>query len=210
MLSLSSLAGFALVALSMVLTPGPNMMYLVSRSICQGRRAGLVSLGGVGLAFVLYMLAAASGITALLLAVPFAYDVLRFAGAGYLLYLAWQVLKPGGRSPFQVRVLPTHAARQLFAMGFITNILNPKAAMLYLSLLPQFIDPVHGSVFGQALLLGCVQIAISMSVNAAIIVAAGTIARFLGGRPVWLRVQGCLMGTVLIGLAVRMALDVQH
>jgi threonine/homoserine/homoserine lactone efflux protein len=83
----------------MVLTPGPNMMYLVSRSICQGRRAGLVSLGGVGLGFLIYMLAAAFGITALLFAVPLAYDGLRLAGAAYLLYLAWQALKPAAARP---------------------------------------------------------------------------------------------------------------
>ena len=102
---------FALVALGLVLTPGPNMMYLVSRSICQGRRAGLISLGGVGLGFLVYMVAAAFGITALLFAVPLAYDALRLAGAAYLLYLAWQALKPGGRSPFQVRDLPVDSNR---------------------------------------------------------------------------------------------------
>ena len=81
--SLTNLFAFALVALGMVLTPGPSMMYLVSRSICQGRKAGLVSLGGVALAFVIYMLAAAFGITGLLFAVPFAYDALRLAGSPY-------------------------------------------------------------------------------------------------------------------------------
>ncbi|WP_141130651.1 LysE family translocator, partial [Thiomonas arsenitoxydans] len=94
---------FALVALGMVLTPGPNMIYLISRSISQGRSAGLISLGGVALGFVFYMLCAAFGITALLLAVPYAYDALRFGGALYLLYLAWQAVKPGGHSPFQMR-----------------------------------------------------------------------------------------------------------
>src|SRR5579864_498199 len=132
--SMSSLVGFALVSLGLVVTPGPNMMYLVSRSICQGSRAGLVSLGGVGLGFFVYMLAAAFGITALLFAVPFAYDALRLAGAAYLLHLAWQTLKPGGRSAFQVRDLPVDSNRRLFMMGFLTNLLNPKAAMLYLSL----------------------------------------------------------------------------
>src|SRR6201995_5079565 len=83
----STLIAFALVCLGLVLTPGPNMMYLVSRSICQGRQAGLISLGGVGLGFLVYMLAAAFGITALLFAVPIAYDVLRLSGAAYLLYL---------------------------------------------------------------------------------------------------------------------------
>jgi len=191
----------------MVLTPGPNMMYLVSRSICQGRRAGLVSLGGVALAFVVYMLAAAFGITALLFAVPFAYDALRFAGAAYLLYLAWQALKPGGRSPFQVWQLPNDGSRKLFVMGFVTNLLNPKAALLYLSLLPQCIDPTHGRVLGQAVVFGSVQIVISVSVNAMIAIAAGSIATFLGTHPIWLALQRGLMGTVLAGLAVRMALD---
>jgi len=124
---------FALVALGMVLTPGPNMIYLISRSISQGRSAGLISLGGVALGFVFYMLCAAFGITALLLAVPYAYDALRFGGALYLLYLAWQAVKPGGHSPFQMRDLPVDPPRKLFAMGFVTNLLNPKIAVLYLS-----------------------------------------------------------------------------
>jgi threonine/homoserine/homoserine lactone efflux protein len=203
----STLFAFALLCLGMVLTPGPNMMYLVSRSICQGRRAGLVSLGGVGLGFLVYMLAAAFGITALLFAVPLAYDGLRLAGAAYLLYLAWQALKPGGRSPFQVRDLPVDSNRRLFAMGFLTNLLNPKAAMMYLSLLPQFIDPARGNVLTQSLALGCLQIIISLSLNALIASAAGTIATFLGSRPAWMVVQRWLMGTALAGLGLRMAFE---
>src|SRR6516225_1126251 len=132
----TALLGFALISLGIVLTPGPNMIYLISRSITQGPAAGIVSLG-----FVFYMLCAAFGITALLFAVPYAYDSLRFAGAAYLLWLAWQAVKPGGRSPFQVRKLAKDSPRKLFAMGLVTNLLNPKIAMLYLALLPQFIDP---------------------------------------------------------------------
>ena len=113
----SSLTAFALVALGMVLTPGPNMIYLVSRSISQGRMAGLISLGGVALAFVFYMVCAAYGITALVMAVPYAYDALRLCGALYLLWLAWQAIRPGGRSPFEVRDLPKDRPRTLFAMG---------------------------------------------------------------------------------------------
>ena len=107
----ASLLAFALIALGMVLTPGPNMIYLISRSICQGRVAGLISLGGVALGFVFYMLCAAFGITAIVLAVPYAYDALRFAGALYLLWLAWQAVRPGGRSPFQVKNLPADSPR---------------------------------------------------------------------------------------------------
>jgi threonine/homoserine/homoserine lactone efflux protein len=156
------------------------------------------------------MLCAAFGITALLLAVPFAYDALRFAGAGYLLWLAWQAVKPGGRSPFQVKQLAIDSPRKLFAMGFVTNLLNPKIAMLYLALLPQFIDPAQGSVLTQSLALGSIQIAISVSVNAMIALAAGSIATFLGTRPTWLLVQRYLMGTVLAGLAMKMAFEARR
>ncbi len=199
------LLAFALVALGMALTPGPNMIYLISRSICQGRTAGLISLGGVALGFVFYMFCAAFGITALLLAVPFAYDALRFGGALYLLFLAWQAVKPGGRSPFQVRDLPVDSPRKLFTMGFVTNLLNPKIAVLYLSLLPQFIDPQQGSVLGQSLIFGAVQIVLSISINSIVAMTAGSIAVFLARKPTWLVVQRWMMGTVLAGLAVRMA-----
>lgn len=103
---ISHLLAFSLVSLGMVLTPGPNMIYLISRSISQGPMAGLISLAGVALGFVFYMLCAAFGITVLVMAIPYAYDALRFGGALYLLYLAWQAVKPGGRSPLQVRELP--------------------------------------------------------------------------------------------------------
>ncbi|MEA3233544.1 LysE family translocator [Pseudomonas mosselii] len=200
----SNLLAFALISLGMVLTPGPNMIYLISRSICQGRGAGLISLAGVALGFVFYMLCAALGITALVMAVPFAYDALRIGGALYLLYLAWQALRPGGRSPFQVRDLPADSPRRLFMMGFLTNLLNPKIAVMYLSLMPQFIEPGHGSVLAQSLVLGGTQIAISVTVNALIALMAGSIAVFLAGRPLWQQLQRWLMGTVLAALALRM------
>ncbi|MBJ9619014.1 LysE family translocator [Burkholderia multivorans] len=204
---MSTLLAFGLVSLGMVLTPGPNMIYLISRSICQGRRAGLVSLGGVALGFVFYMFCAAFGITALVLTVPYAYDALRVAGALYLAYLAWQALKPGGRSAFQVRQLSPDSRPKLFTMGFVTNLANPKIAVMYLSLLPQFISPGHGSVLAQSLALGCVQIAVSVSVNALIASMAGSIAGFLARRPAWALAQRWLMGTVLAALAARIALE---
>jgi threonine/homoserine/homoserine lactone efflux protein len=206
----SSLLGFALISLGLVLTPGPNIIYLISRSITQGPAAGIVSLAGVALGFVFYMLCAAFGITALLFAVPYAYDALRFAGAAYLLGLAWQSVKPGGRSPFQVKKLAFDSPRKLFVMGFVTNLLNPKIAMLYLALLPHFIDPAAGSVLAQSLLLGSIQIAISVSVHVMIALAAGSIALFLTTRPSWMLVQRYLMGTVLAGLAVRMAFEAKR
>ena len=207
---IASLIAFAAIALGMVLTPGPNMVYLVSRSISQGRAAGLISLGGVALGFVFYMLCAAFGITALVMAVPYAYDTLRFAGALYLLYLAWQALRPGGRSVFQPRDLPQDSPRRLFAMGFLTNLLNPKIAVMYLSLLPQFIQAEQGSVLVQSLILGSTQIAISVSVNAVIALAAGSVAGFLASRPAWLKWQRWLMGTVLAALALRLVTEARR
>lgn len=205
---LSNLIAFSLISLGMVLTPGPNMIYLISRSISQGREAGLISLGGVGLGFLIYMLCAAFGITGLIMAVPYAYDTLRIAGAMYLLYLAWQAVKPGGRSPFQVKDLPRDSPRQLFLMGLLTNLFNPKVAVLYLSLLPQFITVDNGSsVLGQSLVLGSAQIAVSLTVNALVAVAAGSIAVFLTSKPTWATVQRWLMGTVLFGLAMRMVVE---
>jgi threonine/homoserine/homoserine lactone efflux protein len=207
---IATLLAFALVSLGIVLTPGPNMIYLISRSLTQGPAAGIVSLGGVALGFLFYMLCAAFGITALLFAVPYAYDALRFAGASYLLWMAWQALKPNGRSPFQVRKLKVDGPRKLFAMGFVTNLLNPKIAMLYLALLPQFIDPAIGSVLTQSLVLGTIQTVISVAINAVIALTAGSIAIFLGARPTWLLVQRWLMGTVLAGLAVKLAFEARR
>ncbi|OOY33282.1 LysE family translocator [Thioclava sp. F36-6] len=207
---LSHILAFGAVALAMVLSPGPNMIYLVSRTICQGRGAGMISLGGVALGFVFYMLCAAFGITAIVLAVPYAYDALRMAGALYLLWLAWQAVRPGGRSAFETRELPIDGPRKLFVMGFVTNLLNPKIAVMYLSLLPQFIEPAAGSVLAQSLALGAVQIVISVGVNAAIVMGAGAMARFLAARPLWMRVQRWAMGTVLAALALSVLRDARR
>lgn len=203
----SSLIAFSLVALGMVLTPGPNMIYLVSRTICQGQTAGLISLIGVALGFLFYMLCAALGITSLVMAVPYAYDALRFGGAVYLLYLAWQAVRPGARSVFEVQNLPQQGPAKLITMGFITNLLNPKIAVMYLSLLPQFIEVQRGSVLAQALALGTAQIIVSVTVNTLIVFTAGAIAVHLSRRPLWARVQRGFMGTVLAGLAMRMAFE---
>lgn len=199
--------GIALVSLGMVLTPGPNMIYLVSRSITQGRRAGLISLIGVALGFTVYLTATCLGLTAIFAYVPAAYTVLKLAGAAYLLWLAWNAVKPGGTSAFEPRELEIEPPRKLFAMGLLTCLLNPKIAILYLSLLPQFIDPAMGHVLLQSLALGSVQIFIGTLVNALIAVSAGALAAFLAHRPLWLRIQRYFMGTVLAGIAVHLIAD---
>ena len=207
MVSLTAALGIAAVALGLVLTPGPNMIYLVSRSITQGRRAGLISLAGVAAGFAVYLLAATAGLAAVFTLVPTVYTGLKLAGAAYLLWLAYKAVKPGGQSVFAPRDLPVDPPRRLFAMGMVTNLLNPKIAVLYISLLPQFVDVSRGHVAAQSLTLGLIQISIALSINALIVLSAGTVAAFLAGRPVWQRVQRYLMGTVLAGLAVRIITD---
>jgi threonine/homoserine/homoserine lactone efflux protein len=196
--------GIAMVALGLVLTPGPNMLYLVSRSVTQGRRAGLISLVGTGLGFLVYLVAASVGIATVFATVPLAYTLLKVLGAGYLLWLAWTVLRPGAGSVLAVRRLPHDPPRRLIAMGFLTNLLNPKIAILYVSLLPQFVDPGRGSVAAQSLALGSIQIVIALTVNALIVIGAAGLATVLAGRPTWARVQRYAMGTLLGAFAVRM------
>lgn len=207
MIDFSAVAGVALVALLMVLTPGPNMIYLASRSVSQGRAAGLVSLAGVATGFAVYLSAATLGLTAIFVAVPALFTAVKVAGALYLGYLAWTMLRPGGKSPFGGADQVAHRPLRLFGMGLVTNLLNPKIALMYMALIPQFIDPTRGSIWLQALLLGLVQIAIAVTVNGAIVLAAATISGFLTARPVWLRVQRYVAGTVLGGMAVKMAVD---
>jgi threonine/homoserine/homoserine lactone efflux protein len=198
---------FAGAALLMALTPGPNMIYLVSRALCQGPRAGVLSLVGVMAGFLVHLFAAAVGLTALFLAIPLAYEILRWVGALYLLVLAWQAVKPGGRSVFETRDLPADPPRRLFVMGFLTNALNPKFAVFYLAIFPQFVSPEHGAVFLQSMQLGVVQIVVSFTVNLCIVLAAARLAAWFARSPRWLAAQRYLMGTVLAALAVRLALE---
>jgi threonine/homoserine/homoserine lactone efflux protein len=204
MLSMNELAWFALVALALVLTPGPNMIYCISRTLCQGRAAGMVSLAGVALGFVVHLLGASFGLSALLLAAPVAFTALKVAGALYLLWLAWQAVKPSGLSPFETRTLPHDPPRKLFLMGFMTNLLNPKVAMFYLSFFPQFLHPERGNVLLQSLSLGAVQITVSLAINTVIIFFAAGLAVFLNRNITWMRVQRYVMGTVLGLLALRL------
>ncbi|MGH3739086.1 MAG: LysE family translocator [Micromonosporaceae bacterium] len=207
MVNPAAVAGIALVALGLVLTPGPNMVYLVSRSVTQGRRAGLISLLGVAAGFGVYLLAATAGIATLFALVPALYTAVKLAGAAYLLWLAWQTVRPGGDSPFAPQPLPEDPAHRLFTMGMVTNLLNPKIAILYVSLLPQFVDPARGNVALQSLLLGVTQITVALTLNALLVLTAGSVASFLGQRPLWLRIQRYLMGTALAGIALHIATD---
>jgi threonine/homoserine/homoserine lactone efflux protein len=205
--SAQNLVLFAIASVLLVLTPGPNLLYLVSRTLCQGRRAGVVSLAGTSLGFVIHVVVAALGLSAVFLTVPVLYDVLRYAGAAYLLYLAWEALKPGGRGAFAPRPLAQDSLARLFRMGLLTSILNPKVAIFYLALFPQFIDAAQGGVLMQSLTLGFLQIAIGVVGDLCFVLAAGAIAGWLARRPLWQAVQRWMLGLVLTGIAVRLAVD---
>ncbi|MBF6087288.1 LysE family translocator [Nocardia cyriacigeorgica] len=207
MIEIAAMTGVAAAALGMVLTPGPNMMYLVSRTVSQGRRAGLVSLTGVAAGFGVYLLAAVAGITVVFAVVPGLYLALKLAGACYLLWLAWQALRPGGVSVFTPTTLPADPVRRLFAMGLVTNLLNPKIAIMYMALIPQFVHPGPTPVWVQSLCLGAIQISVALTVNALIVLGAGQVAAFFTARPVWLRIQRYFMGTALAGIAAVVATD---
>jgi threonine/homoserine/homoserine lactone efflux protein len=197
----------ATVALSMVLTPGPNMMYLVSRSVSQGRRAGLTSLAGTGVGFIIYMIMANVGLAAVFIVVPWLYIGLKAVGAAYLFYLAWRTLKPGGVSLFEAHAVASDSRSRLFRMGLTTNLLNPKSAIMYLALIPQFIHPHSGNVMLQGFVLGAVQISISLFVNGVIICAAGGVAAFAKSRPKWALWQRWMTGTLLGAVGTRLAVE---
>jgi threonine/homoserine/homoserine lactone efflux protein len=201
----ATLLAFAALSLGLALTPGPNLLYLVSRSLSQGTGAGMVSMAGCQTGSVAIMLCAAAGITAALFAVPYAWDALRLGGAAYLGWLAWQCVRPGGQPIFAPRPMPREGALRLFSVGFATAALNPKVALFYMAVLPPFLDPERGNVFLQSAVLGTVQIAVCAASDAALVWGAAGNARFLGARPFWMATQRWVLGAALGLLAVKLA-----
>jgi threonine/homoserine/homoserine lactone efflux protein len=209
--SLDSYLLFVAASVLLVLTPGPNLLYLISRTLCQGRGAGLISLAGTTTGFVVHILAAALGLSAVFLAVPLAYEALRWAGAAYLLWLAWDALRPlpgnATGSVFAPGKLPDASRSKLFRMGLLTSILNPKVALFYLALFPQFVQPERGSVLSQSLFLGATQIVIAVVGDMLFVLSAAAIARWLGQRPAWAKAQRWVLGCVFAGIAAKLVLD---
>ena len=198
---------FAALSLGLAVTPGPNMLYLVSRALAQGTGAGMISLAGCQVGSLAIMLCAAAGITAALMAIPYAWDVLRLGGAAYLMFLAWQCVKPGGQPLFAARRLPQEPAARLFGVGFATAALNPKVALFYMAVLPPFLDPERGSLFLQAAILGATQIAVCAAWDAVLVWGAAGTARFLSTKPAWMAVQRWVLGAALALLAVKLATE---
>ncbi len=199
--------GIALVALGLVLTPGPNMLYLVARALSQGRAAGFAALAGTVLGFLVYLAATVAGISAVFAAVPSLHTVLRLAGAAYLLWLGVGLLRVRGPEVLVVGRLPAASTARLVVGGVTTNLLNPKAAVLHLSLLWLFIDPARGAVAAQSLILGMIQISVSVVVNAAIVLAVGALAEVVASRPRWAVVQRTVMGAALAAFGLKLLTD---
>lgn len=208
MIPIHDLIFFIIAAFILVISPGPNMIYLISRTITQGKKAGLTSLAGVICGFLFHIVMVSFGLTAVLFAVPYAYVVLKTLGTVYLLYLAYQAIKPNRKNIFEVdRNISIDRPRKLFTVGFLTNVLNPKVAVFYLSFFPQFIKPQYGSIFTQSLELGIIQVFVSFSINFIIVLTAAQAARFFAKNPTWIKAQKWFMASVLGFLAIKMALS---
>lgn len=206
MISSTTILAFAGLAFVMALSPGPNLLYLASRAICQGRDAGFASLGGVCTAMLVYMCATAAGLAALFAAVPLVFEVLRLTGAAYLLFLAYRALRAAAQDWRASRLQPEPVAT-LYWRGFLTCLFNPKIVLMYGALLPQFIAPHHGTVLAQTLQLGLVQVIAAATAHSGVILGAASVSKLLGRLPGFARLQRYLLGAALIAVAVRLGLS---
>lgn len=204
-LTASSLWIFAIAVLLLALTPGPVWVYLLSRTLAQGRRAGYFSLFGVATGVALHVGLAAGGLSALVLTVPGAFDALKLAGAVYLVWLAISTLRGGGFT-FTPQPLAPVPDRVLFRQALAASLLNPKIAVFYLSLFPQFIDPAAGPVFGQSVVLGTVHMLVSAVCGGLLVTVAALLSAWFVRKPGWLRAQRWLLGSAFGALAVWLAL----
>ncbi len=199
------LSVFLLGALAVGASPGPGMFYTIARSMGDGRAAGVVSVLGLATGSFMNCLAGALGLAALLAVSELAYDVVRYAGAAYLLYLAIRMVRQGGAFVVDRRAT-RDSNRRIFSQAVITNVVNPKSALFYLSFLPQFIDPERGSVLAQFILLGLIFNIWGNSINLAVGLGFGHIGEWLGRHPGFWRGQRWFSAAVLAGLAMHLAI----
>jgi len=197
---------FMAAALALNVTPGPSILYVMSRSVGQGRTAGMVSALGLGTGSLIHAGAAALGLSVILAYSPLAYTVVKYLGAGYLVYLGVRILLVRDRQ-LRTAVLAHVSLTRVFWQGVVTELLNPKIVLFFMSFLPQFVDPARGSVAGQTLFLGLLFHVTGVPINMLVAVVGGAIASWLSQNPVFARVRNGLAGAVLIGLGVRLALS---
>jgi threonine/homoserine/homoserine lactone efflux protein len=206
MIDSTSFALFSAASLALILAPGPAVLYIVARSIDQGRLAGLVSVLGISVGTLVHVLAAALGISALLAASALAFSIIKYAGAVYLVYLGLHKLFIEKTHPAEVEGPPAQTLRRIFTQGFVVNLLNPKLALFFLAFLPQFIDPVFGPVGPQFLLLGITFTVIALISDSLYALLAGTARDWLRARPGFTHGQKYASGGVYVALGVAAAL----
>jgi threonine/homoserine/homoserine lactone efflux protein len=195
---------FSLAAVLLLITPGPDMLLVLSRSIAQGAGAGLVTLLGIFTGCYVHAVAAGLGLSGLFAAAPLAFDAVRLAGAAYLLWLAWQALKPGAPPVLAPEGTPRAGLWRVYRQGLLINLLNPKVVLFFLALFPQFVDPARGSLLLQSLILVTVLNLLGLAVNGAVALAAGRLGAFLRRNPRIARLQQRALGAVFGGLALRL------
>jgi threonine/homoserine/homoserine lactone efflux protein len=196
----ATLLVFALAASVLVAIPGPNHIYIVTRSIAQGRRIGLASAFGVETGTLVHISAATVGLSALVASSAVAFDTLRYAGAAYLAYLGIRALLRDDAIELDGLAAPP-SARRAYLDGVPVNVLNPKVALFFLAFLPQFVDPARGATSTQILVLGLVVFAIATTSDVIYALAAGALGGWLRSRPAFVRVQRYVTGCVYLGLA---------
>lgn len=203
---LATLVLFTTACAVLTATPGPDMLLIASRSISQGRAAGVLTYAGIAAGSYLQAFAAAFGLSQLFLLVPAAYDALRFLGAAYLAWLAWTTLRSPATLIAPRADQPALKLRAIFLQGMLTNLLNPKMALFMLALLPQFLKPEAGSIALQVIVLATILNLTGLVVNGAVILTAGRLGRALAARPHLATWPQRLMGAVFGALALRLAL----
>ena len=196
----ATLLVFALPASVLVAIPGPNHIYIVTRSIAQGRRIGLASAFGVETGTLVHISAATVGLSALIASSAVAFDTLRYAGAAYLAYLGIRALLRDDALELDGGPAPP-SARRAYLDGVLVNVLNPKVALFFLAFLPQFVDPARGATSTQILVLGLVVFTIATTSDVVYALAAGALGGWLRSRPAFVRVQRHLTGCIYLGLA---------
>jgi threonine/homoserine/homoserine lactone efflux protein len=204
MIDPSTLGVFLAAAFLLLMTPGPAVIYIVTRSVEQGRRAGLMSVVGICTGTLAHVAAAALGISALLVTSARAFDVLRYLGAVYLIVLGIRTLSAHDAEPGTATVAQA-SLRRIFAQGVIVNLLNPHTALFFFAFLPQFVDPARGAVPLQIVTLGLLFILMSATTDAVWAIGAGTAGNWIRGNRRFARAQRYVTGGALIGLGAAAA-----
>lgn len=203
--TLPTLSLFLLAALGLLLIPGPSVLYVITRSVEQGRRAGLASVLGIELASLIHTAAATLGLSAVLLTSALAFSVVKYLGAAYLISLGLRTLLTREKNS-QARVQVPKSFSQLLTQGFLVNLLNPKTALFFYAFLPQFVDPARGAVGEQILLFGVLFVLLASCTDSLYALLSSQVGNILSRNGYIRRVQRYVTGSVYIVLGITTAI----